>query len=120
MPRSGIGLNDLLGRRCPAPRPNPWPNSTTSLARQLGLELAADEARTHDSRGREPAQPTIRSRLRVIVLVPKLRLSEAKVPHEWPRMPLTRVRSENAANERNAATRSEPGYNTAANQRPNA
>ena len=56
----------------------------------------------------------------MIVLVQKLRLSEAKVPHEWPPMPLTRVRSENAANERDAANRSEPGYNTAANQRPNA
>ncbi len=56
----------------------------------------------------------------MIVLAQKLRLSEAELHHEWPPMPLTRVRSANATNERSAAIRSEPGYNSAENQRPNA
>ncbi len=56
----------------------------------------------------------------MIVLVQKPRLSEAELRHERPLMPLPRVRSANATDERDAATRSEPGYNTAENQRPNA
>ncbi|WP_454261413.1 hypothetical protein, partial [Pseudoxanthomonas mexicana] len=89
-----------------------WPDS-------LSWRLLRPEPRCSIRAAESPHSQPSRSRLRVIVLVPKLRLSEAKVPHEWPPMPLTRVRSENAAIERDAATRSEPGYNTAANQRPN-
>ena len=55
----------------------------------------------------------------MIVLASKLRLSEAELHHDWLPMPLTRVRGENAADERDAAVRSEPGYNSAENQRPN-
>ena len=55
----------------------------------------------------------------MIVLVQKLRLSEAEVSHEWPPMPLPRVRGANATDERDAAVRPEPGYNSAENQRPN-
>ena len=56
----------------------------------------------------------------MIVLVQKLRLSEAELHHEWPPMPITRVRSENGTDERTVTIRSEPGHNGAANQRPNA
>lgn len=55
----------------------------------------------------------------MIILVPKPRPSEAELRHEWPPMPFPRMRSANATDERDAASRSEPGYNSAANQRPN-
>ena len=45
---------------------------------------------------KKPQRPLRRSRLRMIVLVPKLRLSGAKMQHDWLPTPSPRVRGANS------------------------
>ena len=125
MPRSGIGLNDLLGRRYLAPRPAchaPTPGRTVQQVwtNSSGWNLSRPDPDCPDRAAENSHRQPTRNRLRMIVLEPKLRLSEVEVRHEWPPMPFPRVRIANATEEGDAASRSKPGYSSAANQRPNA
>lgn len=104
MPRSGIGLNDLLGRR----RLAPVPAATQPLSRtvqqvwpdSLGLAPAATEARALERVAKNPHRQQSRGRFRAIVLVPKLHLSEADLPQDQLPIPDPRVRDANATDAR--------------------
>ena len=113
MPRSGIGLNDLLGRRCLAPCPTccgPTPGRTLQQVwdDSLGWNLLRTKPERTTRAAESPHRQLTRGRFRTIVLALKLHLSEAELHHERPPMPITRVRGGNATDERNAADRSEP------------
>ena len=113
MPRSGIGLNDLLGRRCLAPCPtcrDPTPGRTVQQVwdDSLGWNLLRTKPERTTRAAENPHRQLTRGRFRTIVLALKLHLSEAELHHEWPPMPITRVRGANATDEQNAADRSEP------------
>src|SRR5690606_28160867 len=90
-PRCGVGLNDSLGRRCPAPAPNPCSPTPTGTLQQLGAAGPCPGATKRDlqlartkSLTRIYPKPT-----RQVESCGESRLSEAEVQRTLTPMPLT-------------------------------